>query len=449
MGRFGSLGACLLAALAAGCGSSGASPHASVEGPLAAKARAYDANFQEWHAPFLGGSLRTVFASPDSTEVVQWEDTGDSCIWTGQYLAGEAYRYAVTGEPVAKENARREVAYLDTLLHATGKPGFIARFVGPLGVPELGLNDCVGETDCHVLGDGPYAGNLWRGNTSRDQYTGWFYSLSLVYDLIDDSDMRATIASDVPEVMDRLIADHYLIVDVDGEKTTKGPEILPIFALDYLKVAAQVTGDPAREAFFESESERLELPEYILTIDTLTRYWQYFGFHLSYMNLWNLIRLETDPARKQYHTAIFEERLYNLTGYTHQTLFDYMQMDVTGTIDPWLIDDARTSLHAYPDPPRRAIQPPHPRTQVDPVSVLVPALITALGLQEIVDPSEFQPQALYPYPFAERCNVNYMWQGSPYDFDCGPDDAAFENSPTDYIQAYWMGRYLGFLTAAD
>ena len=85
----------------------------------------------------------------------------------------------MTHDSQAKAFGLRAVNCLLAMEEVSGKPGFIARWVGP-AVPPFLNKDCDG--DCHVVTAGPYAGSFWIGNTSSDQYLGWWYGLSHAYD---------------------------------------------------------------------------------------------------------------------------------------------------------------------------------------------------------------------------------------------------------------------------
>ncbi len=66
-------------------------------------------NVQRFHMPY-GTILDPVFASsdpasPDYTRIIRYTRAGDSAIWTGHYLAAEAFRYQATRSPEAFENA--------------------------------------------------------------------------------------------------------------------------------------------------------------------------------------------------------------------------------------------------------------------------------------------------------------------------------------------------------
>ena len=150
-------------------------PLAANAGPLLDKAVAYSQNFQQFHSPAFGCAVEVRFASATDPTVIAYADQGDSTIWTGNYLAAESYRYAVTHDSQAKAFGLRAVNCLLAMEEVSGKPGFIARWVGPAAPPFLN-EACDG--DCHVVTAGPYAGSFRIGNTSSDQYLGWWYGLS-------------------------------------------------------------------------------------------------------------------------------------------------------------------------------------------------------------------------------------------------------------------------------
>src|SRR5581483_8717313 len=84
-----------------------------------ADALAISANIQARHMPF-GTILDPVFASPTNTAIVGYTRCGDSALWTGAYLAAEAFRYKVTQSPDALTNVRTALAGLKALVDVTG-----------------------------------------------------------------------------------------------------------------------------------------------------------------------------------------------------------------------------------------------------------------------------------------------------------------------------------------
>ncbi|MCZ7584903.1 MAG: hypothetical protein M5R36_17080 [Deltaproteobacteria bacterium] len=219
------------------------------------KAQDYDAWHEMWHQPGYGSTVEVRFTDAGRTTVQSYGGTGDACMWTGTYLASQALRYHVTGEAQAKANAIRAAEALDRHLHVTGKPGFIARYVGEQSDPAHAgeVARCVTEPDyVHCLDTGEFAGDFWKGNTSRDQYTGWFFGMSLAYDLVDDTDMRTMIRDDVEEVLDALIAQNWKIIDVDGQPTTAAPSVITSQQMNWALIGYHITGE---ERFFDIVKE--------------------------------------------------------------------------------------------------------------------------------------------------------------------------------------------------
>ena len=69
-------------------------------------ALAISETIQARHTPY-GAVLDPVFVDPDSDEISHYTRCGDSALWTGHYLAAEAFRYKVTGSEDALANVRK------------------------------------------------------------------------------------------------------------------------------------------------------------------------------------------------------------------------------------------------------------------------------------------------------------------------------------------------------
>src|SRR5262245_12953408 len=78
-------------------------------------------NIRARHMPFsIGIVVDPVFDSPAGEEIVGYTHCGDAAIWTGHYLAAEAFRYNVTRSDEAIDNVRAAVAGIASLLNVTG-----------------------------------------------------------------------------------------------------------------------------------------------------------------------------------------------------------------------------------------------------------------------------------------------------------------------------------------
>jgi hypothetical protein len=420
-------------------------------GPLLTKALAYSENFQAFHAPAFGCSVEVLFVSEDDPAVHSYHDLGDSTIWTGNYVAAESYRYAVTRDPRAKAFGLRGVECLLAMEEATGKPGFIARWVGPAAPPFLS-GPCEPEHDCHLITEGPYAGNFWKGNTSSDQYLGWWYGLSHAYDLLldqpGDEPVRQRVRRAVKRVINTLRAEDYLITDPDGTVSTAGPEITGNEALAFHLVAASIAGGG-----FVEMMPRIYVEQFVnylvLTWFPVSRWFQYFGFHLGQMAQHMILREESSPALLDFHRQMHRERIYEPIADTQQVMFDYIAFG-EGTLerDPRILADDKAALAAFPDVPKRRLNPEQGPFEYDPVVEDLNAILEFLETLLGMDLPDVSPQAKDPFPVEERCVTGFRWQSRPYEF-CGGSNPAFEYPGMDYLVAYWMGRYYGFLEATD
>src|SRR5260370_38516471 len=88
-------------------------------GAAEADAVAITANIMARPLPF-GTILDPIFTLTDSDQIGGYTRCGDSALWTGHYLAAEAFRYKVTQAPDALNNVKAAIAGLAGLANVTG-----------------------------------------------------------------------------------------------------------------------------------------------------------------------------------------------------------------------------------------------------------------------------------------------------------------------------------------
>lgn len=375
-------------------------------------ARALSLNIQARHLPF-GGVLDPIFASPASNDIVGYTRCGDSALWTGHYLAAESYHYKVTSDLTALANARQALAGLQALVDVTGTD-LLARCLAPMDSPyAAGITNEEAHNGIHVSGR-----NFWIGNTSRDQYSGAFFGLSVAYDLVDDPAMRASIQSLVTRMLDFLLARAWTVVMPDGSISTTFA-IRPDQQLSLLEVGRQV--NPSRYASkydsFASLYSFLTITP--VAIESQDDRGSYFKFNLDAINLFDLIRLEDNSTRRsQYRTAygFFREATKN-HGNAH---FDMIDRALNG---PDARRDAETValLNQWLERPRRD------------------AYVDLRGAYPSCGSSD---QACNPIPVDQRIPADFLWQRSPFQL-VGGGSGLIESAGIDYILPYWMARYYG------
>jgi len=96
-------------------------------------ALAISAAIQARHLPY-GTIIDPVYAAPDSDQISSYTRCGDSALWTGHYLAAEAFRYKVTGSQDAFANIQAAIAGIKSLADVTGN-NLLARCIVPLNSP--------------------------------------------------------------------------------------------------------------------------------------------------------------------------------------------------------------------------------------------------------------------------------------------------------------------------
>jgi hypothetical protein len=168
-----------------------------------------------------GGVGDSVFSDPGTyANRAKMDGTGDSALWTGTYLAAEAWRLLATGSPDARAHAKALVETLHLWFNVSPSPGALARFVRPAGNTSIDVGiDCTKDTHhCGVS----YGGKEWdyNGHVSRDQYQGVMLGYALAYDALGPTEeaTRALIREDVIVLLDELMKER----EVDAKIIYKG-----------------------------------------------------------------------------------------------------------------------------------------------------------------------------------------------------------------------------------
>ena len=424
-------------------------------GPLRLKAQAYDAWHEAHHQPFYGSTVEVYFKDDERTEPIWYGGLGDSCIWTGTYLASQAFRYYVTGEAQARANVLRAQSALSGHLHVTGRPGFIARYRGPQD-PVLMPADCAQQDNCHVVTEGPYAGDFWFGDTSRDQYTGWFLGMAMAYDLVDDEATRDQIRADVTEVLEELIRTGFVITDVDGRRTGPGPEVIPTYRLAWYLIGYHITGQGNFKRVVQDlirDENRTALK--VSAVSFMNRYTQEYGNNLGHQNAYDMLRLARaylNDNDTQFLLDLFETQTHRYLRLEHNAFFNAIEMSQgryeAAPGDPYeaqLLEDL-TDFRPAPNS-EYAVTPPE--AELDPVSVFLYDLFQKYPTLEGIFGST-QVQALHAYPVFYQCFTDFLWQRNPFSIECGGvDEPRYVSPGVDYLVAYWMAAYHKFLGKAD
>ena len=213
--------------------------------PLEEKARYFQQDLLDKH--WLDGLYVSIVPSPPKGSKLKHDvnEPGNvihAGVWTGRYLAGVGYQYAVTRDPWVREHGGKILRALRILQEVTGKPGLLARGYVKGHGPVLGWERDGADSKEWHQGQGEYAGYRWYGDVSVDNFNAVLYGYAVYFDLAADDKQKKTIAHDVDRLMTHLLDNHCRIIDTDGEVTRFGH--------------VGIDPDPERDAYYDKLYER-------------------------------------------------------------------------------------------------------------------------------------------------------------------------------------------------
>ncbi len=161
-------------------------------------------------------------------------DSDNDGLWTGMYLGGQLFRYAVTKDPEAWENCKEALMGFERLYSITGYPGLPARAYEVIGYESSGYTNAFSEKTRHLFEGSGYdvetspwrkgtdKGWVWKSTTSSDEVVGHFFALSLFADLADDTEWKSRAKKMVVELAEHIYENDLYLVDWNGKPTTWG-----------------------------------------------------------------------------------------------------------------------------------------------------------------------------------------------------------------------------------
>lgn len=374
---------------------------------------------QDRHVPF-GTILDPIFAAPDSRVIVGYTRCGDSAIWTGHYLAAEAFRYKVTGSTEALANAQKALTGLELLTDVTGTD-LLARCAVPLHSSYLtGIAQEEAPNGVYMGSAAAGAAYEWIGNTSRDEYIGAFFGLGVAYDMIGDAATRGRISALATRLLNVLLNHAWTVVMPDLSISTTFV-VRPDQQLALLQIGQHM--NPSK---FSGDYTALAVlaPSVLapIQVDVNDTHGSYFKFNLDYDAFYHLIGLESSSILNFFYTAAYGT-LRTATGTHENAHFNAIDRSIRGP-NTGRDYDTRTFLDEWLPRPRR-----------DPY-VDLRGVYPACGSSGT--------EACNPIPVAARVPTDFLWQRDPFQLT-GGGSGLIEGAGIDYILPYWMSRYYGVI----
>ena len=360
----------------------------------------------------------------------------DMGIWTGTYLAAQGFRFRVTGEKEAKERISRLSSGIELLVRVTGKSGLLARGIWSMDdvSPPLGMDWRQTSLDPRIF---------WLSDVSVDQIAGVFFGAGVAFDSIDDPFIKRKIIGWVSAMSDHLLDNGMEIRDITGKRTKHGDltcgwiseDLNCLIALSVVKVAWHITGENRFEEAYKNLVHR-GYPE--RSISARRPWWEvvlgenHSDNNLAFLAYYNLLHYEKDTrllnlyrkSLRRSWRAVREEKNPFFT-FLYHSLMPFTDWDRES------MKEALETLILFPIDRRNT---PFKISQNQCVSFWR----DRLG----------RKQACSPIPINQRPQVGIEWNENPSRLE-GGGDGTQGFSGFDYLLAYWMGRYHGFIDRED
>lgn len=369
--------------------------------------------------------------APGVLEGARQEISDNDGLWTGLYIAAQAYRYAVTKSPEARAQAARSMQALLRLESITGIPGFPARAICHVDEPGYPLRSARSQPEWHP--SPVEKGWVWKGDTSSDEIDGHYFAWYVFYELAATEEEKKQVRATCKRVTDHILDHNYYLVDIDGKPTTWGvwaPEKLnddpkwweerglnSLEILSHLKVASHIVGEPR---YAQAYQELIRKHRYALnTIEAKIPTGVSHDDQLAFLAYYPLLMLEKDPGLRALYLASLR-RTWNYERIEENPLWNFIYGACTG--EPCDVEEAVRSLREIPlDLITWKTQNSHRADlQWDPA--------TAQRARRLL---------VKPLPWTER--RIHKWDSNPYEPDGGSDLG--EEDQTLWLLPYWLGRY--------
>jgi len=380
-----------------------------------------------------------------------------SGVWTGRYLGGVGYQYAVTRDSWVRRHGGEILHALRTQQEVTGKPGLLARgYIKGHGPVEDWERRGQDSPKWHQ-GQGRFSDFRWHGDVSVDNFNAVLYGYAIYYDLAADESQRQFIAEDVDKLMTHLLDNQCRIIDVDGEVTLWGhvgidpdpawdeyyrkvyaarlkranaedetwrpPLRASLMLLPDLLIAHHVTGKARYLDFYQRVVARFkDNPDRLrdtgpFSLERLARV-NHSSEGQAYEALYNLIRYEKDPELLKIYRKWVED-LWEMNWMEGNSLFTWMTFallpDYRPPAKPGLSATGPREIPHAGEAMRMAVETLH----LYPVDRVLRPVMNSLRTDLERNPfARGETISARPIPINQRPLDNeYAWKGNPYQMD--------------------------------
>lgn len=319
---------------------------------LAEKTKKIEDDIRKYHMRF-GWVNEFRYGSPGDLKTAHSMDNDNDGLWTSLYLGSQAFKYAVTGEELAKRYVWESFECYERLLTVNPLKGFPARTFERRGII---VDDDAWRPSQEKDWD-------WKGTTSTDEYIAYLFVVSVMDKfIVKTAAEKQRITNFIDAIMTHIIENDYYFVDVDGKPTRWGrwnPEYVnwyPDYVSDRklnsahliagLQLAYHLTGKKIykTEAFRLMEDhgylENIMIPmktmrrtlEYVHMGDVMGDSWNHSDDEMSFLTYWVLHKFPFNDELKQKYEAVARDH-WELERPEKDGLWELCTYGVSGDID--------------------------------------------------------------------------------------------------------------------
>ncbi|MBZ5856389.1 ligand-binding sensor domain-containing protein [Flavihumibacter profundi] len=403
----------------------------------------------------------SVVKLPESYSSGQTGNQPSDNLWTGMYLVSQLYRYKVTGSKEARDNAYESFEALERLHTVTGIKGLFARSferdykiesAKDSGWQERELK--TGSPASLWLSAADHHNWTWRSTASSDQTVGQVFALTAILELVDDPSWKKRALACLDNLIGYIVDNNLYIIDVDGQPTMWGkwnPEYVNAFPenvgdrkitssniIAFLQTAYKFTHkDKYRTKAYELMEkfgylDNLMRPMAKIGSDNsgelskvLSEEWNHSDDEMYFLAYWGLYPYAfTPPLREKYRIAIKDH--WNIERPEQDPLWNFTYA-MTGTTAFDLSPSIRY-LKNYPlDLRNWAVHNSH-RKDLE----LLPENFRGQTTRELLPLGEIP-----------ICRHN----SQVFRLDAEGDGKSLVSAGDTWLLPYWMGRYMGVISA--
>lgn len=151
---------------------------------------------------------------PGDLTSAEMVDTDNDGLWSSFYLGSQAFRYAVTGEEIAREYAWETFSAYERLVSINPLKGFPSRTFERKGFK---VSDPLAW---RIAKDTNWE---WKGTTSSDEFVGYIFVTAMMDQYIAKTkEEKKRVAHFIDTILTHIITNNYNFVDLDGQPTRWG-----------------------------------------------------------------------------------------------------------------------------------------------------------------------------------------------------------------------------------